>query len=120
MTATTLQDWLDANAEPETLTVQDEHGKDVAITLRHPSRSQTEEVYRLIGQHGMGVGEVKQVNFAAIAACVEGATEENIPRIAALGGEKLEKRLYDLIGLGAPERHEGEAQAVGNSHSGIT
>ena len=119
MTAT-LQEWLDKGDTPEPLTVADETGAEVRIEFRHPSRAATEGVFRLMGGEVYDVGQVKTVLFAAIEACVVGATEENIPRISALGGEDLERRLYDLIGLPAPQAADDEAQEVGNSHSGTT
>ena len=117
MSAITLSEYLAKTSAPEPFEATGDGGETVTIELRHPTRRQLEEIYSKLEGEEVSIGSMKALDFAAIEACVVGADDENIARIADLGGEALKARLYDLIGFTAAQ---GEAQEVGNSPSGTT
>lgn len=119
MPALTLDEYLAQTGDLEAFTARDAEGREVTLELKHPTRADAERIVAIITSETLGLAAMRQVEFAAIEACVEGATAENSPRIQQLGGDALRDRLFDLIGLPKAAAVE-EAEEVGNSPSETT
>ena len=119
MAKTTLDDYVATLETGQTFTVALPDGDELDLTLRSPSRAAAERVAERISASaaedgGVDLGATIAAVHEALAACCPEIPDVAIPRLAAAGGQELQKELFRLCGIG---EWGGDGDDPGNSPS---